>query len=225
MIMMKMSTKSDAQIQQDVLRELRWDGRVEETDIGVAVHHGIVTLTGSIDSYAAKLAAAEAAHRVVGVLDVANDLTVELPGAGVRTDTEIAQAVRQALEWDPLIPPKRIQTTVTTGWVTLSGTVDRWTQREDAAHAVRHLRGVVGVTNAITVVGPQAEPADIRTAIEQALERRAEREAMRIQVQVADGTVTLTGNVHSWAEKLAVLGAAEHVHGVHAVHDELRIAP
>ena len=101
-MMAESSTTSDTQIQQDVLRELRWDSRVEAPDVGVAVHHGVVTLTGTVDSYVTKLAAAEAAHRVAGVLDVANDLKVKLPGFGARTDTEIAQAVRQAMAWDPL---------------------------------------------------------------------------------------------------------------------------
>ena len=108
------TTMSDTEIQQEVMLELRWDSRVEATDVGVEVHDGVVTLTGTVDSYVKMLAAAEAAHRVAGVLDVANDLTIKLPGFGARTDTEIAQAVRQALEWDPLVPDKHIQSTVGT---------------------------------------------------------------------------------------------------------------
>jgi osmotically-inducible protein OsmY len=91
--------KTDAQMQQDVLSELKWDSRVEETDVGVEVESGIVTLTRSVSSYAKRIAAQEAAHRVAGVLDVANDLQVHVPGSFVRTDPEIAQAVRHALEW------------------------------------------------------------------------------------------------------------------------------
>src|SRR5512143_1737873 len=96
----KMQTKSDSEIQQEVLRELKWDTRVEETEVGVTVERGIVTLTGTLASYGKKLAAQEAAHRVFGVLDVANDIQVRVTGSTGRTDAEIAHAVRNALEWD-----------------------------------------------------------------------------------------------------------------------------
>ena len=223
--MVQAISKSDATIQQDVLRELKWDTRVEETDVGVEVDHGLVTLTGSVGSYVKKLAAQEAAHRVWGVLDVVNNITVVIPGVSGRTDADIAQAVRRALEWDPLIPEERIKTTVSNGWVTLECEVDRWSQREDAEHAVRHLAGVQGVMNRIVVKAPAPDPRNVRIAIEDALERQAEREAERIQVVVHDGTVTLSGRVRSWMEKQAVIGAAGHAPGVHAVNDQVRIEP
>lgn len=223
--MTPMIAKTDWRIQQDVLRELQWDSRVDETEVGVGVHNGTVTLTGTVGNYAGKPAAADAAHRVAGVLDVANDLTVKVAGPGARTDTEIAQAVRQALEWDTMVPHERIQSTVSNGWVTLTGSVDRWNRREDAARAIRNLYGVSGVINHITVSAPQVDPADIQAAIEQALERRAEREARRIIVEVFDGTVRLTGRVHSWWEKQAVVGAAGHATSIHTVKDELIVDP
>ena len=129
--------KSDAQIQQEVLRELKWDTRVEETDVGVEVDHGIVTLTGTVSNYAKRLAAQEAAHRVRGVLDVANDVEVRIPGSLARTDTEIAHTVCRTLEWWVQVPDERIQSTVMDGWVTLEGIVDFYYQREEAERAVR----------------------------------------------------------------------------------------
>ncbi len=74
-----MRSKTDEQIHHDVLKELRWDTRVEETEVGVEVDEGVVTLTGTVSSYAKKLAALEAAHRVSGVLDVADDIKVQIP--------------------------------------------------------------------------------------------------------------------------------------------------
>jgi osmotically-inducible protein OsmY len=214
---------SDQQLQQAVLRELAWDTRVDAARIGVTVTNGVVTLTGTVPSYAERLAAQEAAHRVAGVLDVANDLEVVPSGALTRTDTAIAQAVRHALEWDALVPDERIQSTVADGWVTLEGTVDYWHQRVDAERAVRNLAGVRGVTNRIVVSAPAVEAAKIQAEIEQALERRAERTAKRIQVTVQDGTVTLTGRVRSLAEKRAIIGAVHGTPGVRAVHDQLVI--
>jgi osmotically-inducible protein OsmY len=217
--------KSDTQIQQDVLRELMWDGRVEASDVGVEVDEGVVTLTGTVDSYAKKLAAQEAAHRVGGVLDVANDMQVHISGLRARTDTQIAQAVRHALEWDALVPDERIRTTVSHGTVTLEGAVPRWRDRVEAERAVRPLAGVVDVVNDLIVEAPTVAPQVIRQTIEDALARRAVREADRILVSVDDGTVVLAGTVHTWPEKRAILGAAGHARGVRHVEDHIRIDP
>jgi len=217
--------KSDAQMHQDVRHELGWDSRVDDTSVSVAVDQGVVTLTGTVASYAAKLAAQDAAHRVPGVLDVANDLYVEIPVPLGCTDTEIAQAVRHALAWDVLVPDTRITSTVTGGWVTLDGRVDRLRERADAERAVWRLRGVCGVTNTIVVCPPIVQSAHVHEVLEAALERHAAREAARIQVQVSDGVVTLTGRVHSYAEKRAVMGAVSHAPGVHTVTDHVRIDP
>src|SRR5690242_16211778 len=113
----------DPEIQQAVIRELRWDTRVDETDVGVEVDNGVVTLTGTVDTYQKRMAAQQAAHRVSGVLDVANDIRVHIPGTGARTDTEIAQAVRGALEWHTDVPHEHIRSTVMDGQVTLEGHV------------------------------------------------------------------------------------------------------
>jgi osmotically-inducible protein OsmY len=121
---------------------------------------------------------------VIGVLDVANDIKVKVSGGLVRSDTEIAQAVRHALQWDVFVPDEKITSTISDGWVTLEGTVDLWSQRDDAERAVRNLMGVRGVVNKITVTSEKPVSADVRKAIEQALERRAEREAKRIHIDV-----------------------------------------
>jgi len=218
-----MYVKPDDQIKQEVERELRWDTRVEETEIGVAVSKGVVTLGGAVSSYARKLAAQEAAFRVHGVLDVANDILVKLPGSLARTDTEIAKAVRHALEWDVLVPDDHIRSTVSDGWVTLEGGVDTISQREDAERAVRYLHGVKGVHNRLAISPPEIRPDEVRGIIEEALERRAEREAERIRVSVRGGEVTLDGSVRSYAEKRAVVGAVSHAPGVCAVNDQLLI--
>lgn len=224
-----MIRKSDSEIQQAVLEEFKWDTRIEETEIGVEVANGVVTLTGTVCSYAKKMAAQEAAHYVAGVLDVANDIVVKAPGSPGRTDTEIAQAVRRALEWDVRVPHERIRSTVSDGIVNLEGNVDFLREREDAERAVRFLEGVCGVRNYL-IVSPSTVGADkVRAMIERVFERRArheiEREAERIQVSVIEGNVTLTGKVGSFAEKRAILGALSHAPGVHTVTDHLSIEP
>jgi osmotically-inducible protein OsmY len=223
---MTMATmKTDAQIQADVLAELKWDANVKQTDVGVQVHEGVVTLTGNISSYAKTLAARCAAHRVHGVLDVADDLTVKVPSAWERTDEELAKAVRSALKWDVLVPDDRITTTVTNGLVMLQGSVDSWSQRSDAEWAVHRLTGVTGVANQITVAGKPADSVQIKRQIEEALERQAEREAKRIGVAIRDGVVTLTGAVRTWAEKNAIDKTVEFSPGVRRVDNKIIIEP
>jgi osmotically-inducible protein OsmY len=217
--------KSDSQIQHEVLEELKWDTRVKETEVGIEVNGGVVTLTGTVESWTAHLAAQEAAHRVSAVLDVANDINVKLPGSHERNDTDIAKAVRSALEWDVLVPHERIRTTVSNGVVTLEGKVNYWSQHDDAARCIRNLTGVRLVKNLITVepAMPRVAPQVVRSAIEHALERHAEHAARRVQIAVADGKVILSGEVPSWAELNTVEGAVRGTPGVTKVDNQLRI--
>jgi osmotically-inducible protein OsmY len=219
------STKTDAEIQQAVLRELKWDTRVKETDVGVQVSSGVVTLSGTVPSWAKREAAEEAAHRVAGVLDVANDVVVRFPGGAERSDTDLAFAVRSALEWDVLVPDTRIRSTISQGQVTLEGDVDYAHEREDAVRAVKNLRGVRSLINRIEVKPPPVTEASLRAAIEAALERRAEREAQQLTLRVDGGVVAVSGIVRSSAEKAAVLGTVRGTAGVRQIDDDLRIHP
>ena len=219
-----MERKTDNELRQQVQRELLWDSRLWSADIKVGVREGVVALTGTVSTYAKKLAAQEAAHRIYGVLDVAND--IEVRGTGrARTDTAIAKAVRHALDWDTLVPEDRIKSTVSDGWVTLEGDVNIGRERDDAENAVLNLSGVMGVINKIQVSPPKVNPEELRAQIEDALERRADREAEHLRVEVKDGAVDLWGRVHSWQEKRAVIGSISHAPGVRQVQDHLRIDP
>jgi osmotically-inducible protein OsmY len=218
-----MRKKTDEQIKHDVKAELSWDTRIWNEDIDVKVQDGIVTLTGVVPSYAQKLAAQEAAHRVAGVLDVANDMIVRIKRRN--SDTEIAHAVRQALEWGTFLPDKQIISTVSDGWVRLEGKVNSLTERADAEWAVENLTGVAGVINELEVKVTEADQDALRKSIESALERRADREAERLRIDVKDGEVDLHGRVHSWQERKAVVGSISHAPGVRKITDHLRIDP
>jgi osmotically-inducible protein OsmY len=222
--MLTATTKTDAEIQQDVLKELKWHPRVDPSEIGVQVDLGVVTLTGNVDSYAKKIAARESAHRVAGVLDVADDLVVNLPQLHARTDQDIAHAVRNALHWDVTVPDERIHSTVSQGTVTLEGQVDFWSQYMDTERCVERLAGVRGVNNKITIrLASKVEASRIRKAIEDALDRQAHCEANQIGIIVNDGIVMLTGTVRSWAEKNAVHNLVSFAPGVRKVEDNLTI--
>lgn len=195
-------TRTDEEIQREVLEEMKWDPRLQRNEIGVRAKNGIVTLTGFVDSLIQKWAAEDAAHRVRGVLGVANDLEVRLPISDIRTDDEIAVSALWALTWDAEIPAENIEVTVSQGWLTLRGQVEWQYQRQDAENAVRRLAGVRGISNQITVrPHNEALPVQMTRDIGKALSRSADMDGRQINVDVQEGDVVLTGTVGSWAQK------------------------
>jgi osmotically-inducible protein OsmY len=207
---------TDRDLEQQVQTALDWEPSVDASDIGVAVDDGVITLRGNVSSFAEKQVAERVALRVFGVKAVANDLNVHLPSAYERTDTEIAQAVVNALTWNTAIPANRVTVAVTNGWLTLNGTLEWQYQKDAAARAVRFLMGVKGVTNAIAVQ-PRVKPLDVRDKIEAAFKRSAEVDARRINVNATDGKIILSGNVRTFAERQEAERAAWAATGVMAV--------
>ena len=214
--------KSDAMIRSDVVAELNFDPAITATDVGVIVKDGVVTLTGHPQSQAEKHAIERAVQRVKGVRAIAVEMNVRLAAGYERTDADIAMAVERALEWNVLVPTGKIRPMVEKGWVSLIGEVEWAYQRQAAEVAVRNLLGVTGVTNRV-VVKPQVAPADIEKSIHDALQRQADRESRQIEISVDGGVVTLSGKVHSWAERKAARGAAWAAPGVTNVINHLLV--
>src|ERR1051325_1580760 len=200
--------KTDMQIHSDVVAELAWDPRVNERELGIAVKGGVVTLTGSVPSYAEKWAAETAVERVIGVKAVANDIAVLVPSVHATSDTQLAHRVVDSLAWDIQVPDDKIKASVTNGWVTLEGKVEWPYQRDAAARCVRNLSGIRGATNNITVASRTVAPSEVSRNIKAALQRRADRMASNIVVEARDGVVTLKGSVPTFSDRRAAEGAA-----------------
>ena len=214
--------KTDADLKRDVTAELAWDPAVKSTAIGVAVKDGVVTLSGHLETFADKHAAARALRRVAGVKAIALELDVKLSPDHKRSDTDIAAGAEEALKWNTLVPLQAIRLTVDHGWVTLQGEVEWDYQRRSVEKAIRPLMGVVGIGNEITLRA-RPEAIDLSRKIQEALTRQALLEAKQIQVDVDGTTVKLSGKVHSWQEREAAQGVAWAAPGVHAVINELHV--
>jgi len=216
--------KSDTEIREDVIRELQWDPRVRDPDaIGVAVKDGAVVLTGHASTYAEKLAAARAGARVYGVRAVADDVEVRLSGEPM-DDEDIARAIAHVLESNTQIPEGDAIARVQSGWVSLDGQVEYDFQRREVERMVRHVRGVIGITNDITV-SPPVSAERVQAEIEEAFKREAEVDARHIRVEVSEHTATLYGHVHSLHEATAAAAAAAAAPGVAKVESRVRVSP
>ena len=216
--------KTDQQLRTDVLDQLKWEPSIHEEEIATAVKSGVVTLSGHVSSYAEKYAAVRAIERLHGVSAVVDDLEVNLPSEQRRSDTEIAHTAVSALRWDVTVPDDKLKLTVRDGWVTLEGDVMWQYQKSSAERAIRNLVGVKGVTNLIAVRPHKASVFDVSDKIKEALKRSAELDAERISISARDGTVTLSGTVHSYAERRDAERAAWSAPGVFEVDDRIAVA-
>lgn len=216
--------RTDKAVQESVMKALDWEPSVNAAQIGVTVQQGVVTLAGRVGTLHEKWIAEKTTRHVWGVRAVANDLEVAPEGAHVRSDTAVASAAANAIDWNSSVPPESVQITVRDGWVTLTGTVSWQYQKVAAERTIEHLYGVKGVANSIVVRSPAAI-GGIRQKIEAAFERSADIDAKRITIEAHDGTVTLMGTVHSLAERDAAEHAAWSAPGVVALNDRLVVAP
>jgi osmotically-inducible protein OsmY len=191
--------KTDTELKNDVLSELKYEPSVRVSDIGVLAKNGTVTLNGYATSYNEKWEAVHAAKRVAGVKAIADDIEIQLPDSYHRTDTDIAAAAISQISWSTTIPTGTVQATVRDGWVSLEGEVEWWYQKNAAGDLVKQMAGVKGVTNSLSI-SPKATKKEVETDIKSAFKRSAMLDAKHIRVETSGNNITLHGQVRNLSE-------------------------
>jgi len=224
--------KTDSEIQKDVMDELKWEPLLNYTEIGVAVKNGIVTLSGTIDTFGKKVLAEKAAKRVAGVKAVAEDIQVKILTNDKRNDTEIAEAVLNSLKWNYSVKEEKIKVTVEDGWVTLEGEVEWAFQRNAIRLMIEDLVGVVGISNNIKIMPEypskiisSLSASEVKRKISSAFQRSATVDSEKIYIGVEGSKVILAGKVRSYVERKDAENAAWLAPGVKSVENRLVIDP
>ena len=212
--------ESNEELQQDVQDAIKWEPLLNAAEIGVTAKDGVITLTGTVDSYAKKLEAEDAAKSVKGVKAVIVKLEIKFGSdSEKKDDSVIADEIIKAAKWNWDIPKDKIKANVENGWVTLSGEVDFYYQKEAIEDLVKNYSGITGVTNNITI--EESEDQVEEKDIEKALRRNWLIDDSNIEVNVSNHDVTLTGSVESWFERDKAESIAWNALGVWNVNNQL----
>ena len=214
--------KSNEVLQKDVQDAIKWEPLLNAAEIGVTVKDGIVTLTGTVDSYSKKSEAEEAAKKVAGVKAVVEKIEIKFCNTCKTSDNEIATEVVNAFKWNWEIPSDKVKVKVEAGWVSLDGNLNWNYQREAAKKAVSKLNGVKGVTNNIKIQSETNDEIE-KKDIENALGRNWSMDDSDIQVRVSGHKVTLNGVVDSWYQKDEAARIVWNAPGVWEVDNQLTI--
>lgn len=217
--------KTNDQLQKDVMDEIKWDPQLRDirSEIGVSAKDGVVTLSGVVDTFNKKIAAEKAAQRVHGVKVVASDVEVRTNNFSKKTDTEIAEVVKNALRWNSAVDEDKIEVKVDHGWVTLDGEVEWKYQKGIAYNSIEGLLGVRGISNNIKIKPAPIDTTDIKHKIAAAFHRNATIDSHAIRVEADGNRITLRGTVMSYAEKEEAERVAWSSPGVLQVDNKIEI--
>ena len=218
----KFTLTIDEELQSLVHEELQWEPQLKETNIGILVKEGAVTLTGSVPNFAARCAAEYSAKRVRGARAVINEIKVITPFSGLRGDLEIARAASHILD-GYFCGPSDVQVTASNGWLTLTGEVARGFYRNEATKALISLAAVRGISNLISIK-PKERSAHVQERIERGLKRNAEIDAQKIEARADHGRVILSGSVRSLAAREEAGRIAWAIEGVTEVKNNITVS-
>lgn len=219
--MIRMS--SDEKIKTDIVNHMKWDTRIDASDIKIEVDNGVVTIEGTVPSFRAKNAAYDAAWVVSGVVDVINNLDVKYAkDIDIPTDDEINANINSTIALDPDISTFDIDVETSNGWVTLEGNVDNYWQKTYAEELAYKTQGVLGVTNKLTIVPTDSYTDEyIAKEVTAAIDRNSNVFIDDIDIRVEDAKVYLSGTVPDYLAKFSAYDSARYTLGVLDVENNI----
>ncbi|MBC7412778.1 MAG: BON domain-containing protein [Bacteroidia bacterium] len=215
--------KTNEVLQKDVQNAIKWEPLLNAAEIGVIVKDGIVTLTGSVDSYAKKIEAETVTKHVAGVKAIVEKIELKFADdCAKKDDNEIAIDVLNAIKWNWEIPKDKIKVKVENGWITLDGELAWNFQKEAAKNLIKNLTSVIGVTNNITIKAESYDQIE-KIKVENALRLNWSTEMQNIEVTVSGTNVTLSGTVNSMYQKTEAGRIVWKTPGVWSVDNDLEV--
>lgn len=214
--------KTNETLQKEVQDAIKWEPSLHAAEIGVIVKDGIVTLTGTVDSFTKKVEAETAAKNVAGVKAVAENIKIHFESSFAKNDTEIANEIVSAWRWNWNVPDNKLKVKVENGWITLEGDVEWNYEKEAARKSVEKLNGVVGVSNNIILKSTYKDAVE-ETSITRAFGRSWSLNDNDVKVHVNHNNVKLTGTVSSLYQKDEAARLAWNTPGVWSVENELHV--
>jgi len=216
----KITMKTNEELQNDVQNAIKWEPLLKAAEIGVTAKDGVVSLTGTVDSYTKKLEAESAAKNVAGVKAVVEKIEIKFTNSWNKSNADIANEVITALKSNWSVPKDKVKVKVEDGWITLDGELPWNYQREAAKNAVNYLSGVKGVINNIKVISETHDEIE-KEKVESALKLNWSLNSLDIKVKVSGNIITLTGIVNSWYQKEEAERIAWNTPGVWTINNEL----
>jgi len=229
--------RSDVLIREDVEDALLEDAATDAYQTKVKVTNGVVTLSGTVDSWQEKHLCETVAKGVRGVKGINNEIKVSWPE--VRSDTEIAAEIEKALKWDVFVDNALIDVSVQNGTVTLSGVVGSSAEK-NMAIANAYVHGVKAVESSQLKVKRWARDKDLKGQKYAARSKVEVENAIKAaflydpRVSIFDVTpevskdgssVVLRGTVDNLKAKLAAGQDARNTAGVLLVDNRIKVRP
>jgi osmotically-inducible protein OsmY len=213
---------NNAELEVNVIDELFWDPKIDNSGVAVSADNGTITLRGTVGSFRQRREAVKAAERVFGVMKVNDQLDVRILTEQRREDADLRADVLQALTLDGLVPSS-VDVSVSKGFVTLTGSANWQYQRDEAEFVAGNIPGVIAMEDNISLTGPPPGATDVAHSIKKALVRDARLDADNLDVEATNGKIRLKGTVSSWPEHDAAVAAAWAAPGVKTVEDRIAV--